>query len=269
MSETLETKITAKDMEKHLAIRYCNPEWVFLPQVRSSTGAADRIADGVAFNMYQSTGYSIVGFEIKVSRADWLSELKQMSKSNEIMKYCDKWYLVVPDAAIVKDGELPKNWGLLVLKDGKLVQKVRPVPHNPTLMPLCFIASLLRRSGDEVARIRSQYVKREDIAAEIEKARQWGYESARGYNGKQTENALKELRELVSEFEKASGVPFESWRGKQYTKSLGLYVNVAMKLNEDTLKYDLSRIEDVVKSLERAATDMRKIKNELGKEGVV
>ena len=260
-----EKKITAKDMEQHLAERYCGMEWVFLPQVRSSTGSASRIADGIAFNMYQSTGYEILGFEIKVSRGDWLSELKQMSKSNEIMGYCDKWYLVVSEPAIVKEGELPKNWGLLVLKDGKLVQKTRPIPQKPMPMPPSFTASVLRRSGDEVNKIRNQHVKREDIAAEVEAARKRGYDEARGYNGRQTEDALKSLRELVLEFEKASGLKLESWRGKEYPKTLGMYVKIAMELNERTLEYDIQHIESAVKSLERAMVEVKKVKTQLGK----
>jgi hypothetical protein len=258
-------KITAKDMENYLAQKYFCPEWVFLPQVRSSTGSANRIADGMAFNMYHSTGYDIIGFEIKVSRADWLSELKNMSKSNEIMEYCDKWFLVVPDSKIVQEGELPKNWGLLVLKDGKLVQKVRPVPQKNAPMPLSFIASILRRSGDEVTRIRNQYVKREDIAGEIEQARKRGYDDARGYNGKQTENSLKELRELVSEFEKASGTTLETWRGKEYAKSLGMYVKFAMELSDRTLEYDIRHIETAISSLQKALGDIKKVKSNLGK----
>lgn len=254
-------------MEKHLADRYCDSlQWVFLTQVRSSTGSASRIADAMAFNMFGSTGYEILGFEIKVSRSDWLSELKHMSKSNEIMSYCDKWFLVVSDAKIVQDGELPKNWGLIVLKDGKLVQKVRATPQKAEPMPMYFIASILRRSGNEIEKIRSQSVKREDIASELEQARKKGYEDARGYDGRKVDNDLKELRALVSEFEKASGTELSTWRGKEYAKTLGTYVKLAMDLNEKTLDYDTRLIESAIKSLQRAVVDIKKIKNSLGKE---
>lgn len=260
-------KVTAKDMEKHLAERYCDSrQWVFLTQVRSSTGGANRVADAMAFNMYASTGYEILGFEIKVSRSDWLSELKDMSKSNEIMSYCDKWYLVVADDKIVQDGELPKNWGLLILKNGKLLQKVRAIQRSTTPLPIEFTASILRRSGDEVTRIRGEYVKKEDIAAELEQAKKRGYEEARGYNGKQTENSLKELRELVSEFEKASGTKLENWRGKEYAKSLGMYVKFAMELTDRSLDYDIRHIEQAVSTLQRALVDVKKVKSLLGSE---
>lgn len=265
---TEEKKITAKDMENHLAERYCDSrQWVFLTQVRSSTGGASRVADAMAFNMYGSTGYEILGFEIKVSRSDFLSELKQMSKSDEIMSYCDKWYLVVPDAAMVKEGELPKNWGLLVLgKDGKLTQKVRAIATKKEPMPDYFIASILRRGGDEVERIRSQYIKREDIAGEIEAARKRGYEDARGYNGKQTEESLKRLREYVQEFEKASGISLEEWRGKEYAKSVGMYVKVALALDERSLDYQVRNIEGAIKTLQGGITEITKVKKALRNE---
>lgn len=262
-----EKKICAKDMEKYLAERYCDSrQWVFLTQVRSSTGGANRVSDAMAFNMYGSTGYEILGFEIKVSRSDWLSELKDMSKSDEIMSYCDKWYLVVPDAAIVKEGELPKNWGLLVLKGDKLIQKVRAIATRKEIMPDYFIASILRRSGDEVERIRNQYIKREDIAGEIEKAQKRGYEEARGYNGKQTEENLKRLREYVQEFEKASGISLEEWRGKEYAKSVGLYVKVALSLDERSLDYIIRNIEGAAKTLQLGLTEIAKIKKSLRAE---
>lgn len=254
--------ITSKDMEKHLAERYCDSrQWVFLTQVRSSTGGASRIADAMAFNMYGSTGYEIQGFEIKVSRADFLSELKDMSKSNEIMDYCDKWYLVVSDATIVKDGELPKNWGLLVLKDGKLVQKVRAIATKKESMPDYFIASILRRGGDEVARIRSQYIKREDVAGEIATAKKNGYEDGRGYNGKHTEEELKKLREVVSAFEEASGLTLESWRSKEYPKKLGEYVKLAMGIDENTIAHGIQSIENMIASLEKAKNEMKKMRS--------
>ena len=162
---------TEESMGKFLASRYSHPyEWVFLTQVRSSTGSANRIADAMAFNMYQSTGHEILGFEIKVSRSDWLSELKNMGKSNELMAYCDKWFLVVSDASIVKEGELPKGWGLLVLKGDKLVMKTRPTLQTTAPIPDHFLASILRRGANEVERIRSTYILKEDIESKIKEA---------------------------------------------------------------------------------------------------
>lgn len=220
----------------------------------------------MAFNMYGSTGYEILGFEIKISRSDWLNELKDMSKSDEIMSYCDKWYLVVPEEKIVQPGELPKNWGLLVLKGEKLVQKVRPMQNPTSPMPMHFIASILRKSGDEVSRIRNEHVRREDIKNEISEARKQGYEDARGYNGKRTEEELSKLRELVKIFEDASGIPFDTWRGKDNVQKIGKYVKLAMDITGDGIQYDLQRIESAARKLDGAVLAMKKIEKEFGKK---
>lgn len=258
---------TEKEMCQYLAERYCDSrQWFFLTQVRSSTGSASRIADAMAFNMYASTGYEVLGFEIKVSRSDFLSELKDMSKSNEIMHYCDKWFLVVPDETIVKEGELPKNWGLLVLKDEKLVQKVRAIATRSEPIPDYFLASILRRSGDEVERIRNQYIKREDVAGEVEAARKRGYEDGRGYNGKQTEDNLKMLREYVQEFEQASGIKLEQWRGHKYAKSLGMYVKVALDLDERSLDWNIQNLEGAIRTFQGGISEINKVKKALRAE---
>lgn len=256
-----EQKITAKDMEKYLAQRYCDSyEWVFLTQVRSSTGSANRIADAMAFNMYGSTGYEIIGFEIKVSRSDWLSELKHMGKSDELMAYCDKWYLVVSDASIVQPGELPKNWGLLVLKDGKLKQTLKPVRTKTDPIPLHFMASILRRGKDETERVKKQYIPREQIEPEIEKARQLGYEQGQGYNGKQSERLLNELRQTVTDFEEASGIEITSWRGKEWNKAVGHYVKLAMELSVRQLDSHIAQMESAVRTIQTAIKEIKKIK---------
>lgn len=55
------------------------------------------------------------GFEVKVSRADWLTEHKTGGKKSEPWRrYCDYWWMVVPNQKVIKPGELPAGWGLLV-----------------------------------------------------------------------------------------------------------------------------------------------------------
>lgn len=55
------------------------------------------------------------GFEVKVSRSDWLRELRtEGGKSHPWRSRCSHWWIVVPDRGIVRDGELPDGWGLLV-----------------------------------------------------------------------------------------------------------------------------------------------------------
>lgn len=66
------------------------------------------------------------GFEVKVSRSDWLREARtDGGKSFWWRRHCSQWWLVVSDAGLVRDGELPDGWGLLVpTKTGVLRARV-------------------------------------------------------------------------------------------------------------------------------------------------
>lgn len=130
--------------------RYCGAQrnghrWVFASHVPDAAGFdACRTADAVAMDMWASTGRELHGHEVKVSRADWLRELRQPDKAQAVAKFMDRWWLVVPDAAIVRDGELPAWWGMLVLTaEGcrvlRRAPKLRPEPLSRN-----FVAGLVR-----------------------------------------------------------------------------------------------------------------------------
>jgi hypothetical protein len=74
-----------------------------------------RRIDTVAVGLLRRTEYVIHGFEIKVSRSDLLRELADPAKSQAGAQCCDRWWLVIGGAALIRDGDaLPENWGLLV-----------------------------------------------------------------------------------------------------------------------------------------------------------
>lgn len=73
--------------------RYPAPAWCLFAEVRNGTGAArrvDRYADGIAMSMFPSRGLSVLGFEIKVDRRDWMRELAQPDKAEAIAQFCDE-----------------------------------------------------------------------------------------------------------------------------------------------------------------------------------
>lgn len=80
---------------------------------------ASRICDYMAIDLWPGVGLDsgpkLHGHEVKISRSDWLTELKDPSKAEAFAKYCDFWWLVVADKDIVKPGELPENWGLMAV----------------------------------------------------------------------------------------------------------------------------------------------------------
>lgn len=143
--------VTERDMLDLLLARY-NTErrgtiadrFVRAEHVRSTQRLgyeAVSVADFVAIDKYATT-QAIVGHEVKVSRADWLTELRDLSKAERVKRFCNQWYLVVSDAAIVKDGELPEGWGLMVKAGTKLRTKVKAPKLDPEPLTLDFTAGL-------------------------------------------------------------------------------------------------------------------------------
>lgn len=114
-------------------------------RVRSRAGFdARRTADFVAMDLWPSSGLPLHGHEIKVSRSDWLRELKDPSKAEEFIPYMNHWWLVIADAGMVRDGELPEGWGLMAMR-GIELHVVRKAPRRDALpMPATRIAALLR-----------------------------------------------------------------------------------------------------------------------------
>lgn len=139
-------------LDRYTAIRKGTiaDRWVRAEHVKSSLGYSDgdRIADFIAGDKYGG-GYAgeklaLHGHEVKVSRSDWLTELRDPTKANAIKRYMHHWWLVVPDASIVKPGELPEGWGLLAPDaTGKLRAKKSAPRLQPEAPPLAFIISLM------------------------------------------------------------------------------------------------------------------------------
>lgn len=84
------------------------------------------------------------GHEVKVSRSDWLQELADPSKAESWKRHCDRWWLVAPDG-VVRPGELPDGWGLLVPSGAGLRAKVMAPRLDPVPMSAHTRASFLRR----------------------------------------------------------------------------------------------------------------------------
>ncbi|MGL5442043.1 MAG: hypothetical protein ACRDDJ_06215, partial [[Mycobacterium] stephanolepidis] len=149
---------TERDMLDLLLDRYTNvrrgtiaDRWVRAEHVASDLGhrrcGLTKVADFIAADKYPGSPYgsalALHGHEVKVSRADWLAELRAPEKSHTIKRYMHYWWLVVPDPGIVKATELPEDWGLLVKSGGKLRAKV-PAPRlEPDPTPLDFTIALM------------------------------------------------------------------------------------------------------------------------------
>lgn len=188
--------------------RFAAPEHAILFEVANGTGAAVRTyTDAVVMGLFPSRGLTLYGIEMKVSRGDWLRELKRPQKAEGIFRFMDGWYVAVGDEKIVHEGELPPTWGLLVAKDGKLDTKVKapPLTAEPVTRP--FLAAMLRRASE--AEHRAVVLPEKEALA---RARQAGREEGRKSENEAAITKLTELQQCVAAFEAASGLKIADHR---------------------------------------------------------
>lgn len=156
---------TERTMLDRLNLRYSKangngPRYTRAEHVKVSAGFdARRICDYMAFDLWTGgwgasrVGPLLHGHEVKVSRADWLTELKDPSKAEAFSRFCDYWWLVVSDRKIVHDGELPEGWGLMVASGASVriliqAERLTPVPLTRDLQ-----ATLMRATAKTAARL--------------------------------------------------------------------------------------------------------------------
>jgi hypothetical protein len=97
------------------AIHASQSEWLFFRELRVGTGRRNNGAqrlDAFALNTLPHTAMKRVCYEVKTSRADFLTELKHPLKRRISMRYSNDFYFVTP-AAMVKVNEIPAECGLI------------------------------------------------------------------------------------------------------------------------------------------------------------
>lgn len=242
---------TASGILERLDRSYMAPEWVVMREVAPVTGGGTRYADAVAVNTYSSRGYAIHGFEVKVSRADWLRELRAPEKAEPVMRYCDAWFVVTPKD-IVKDGELPVGWGHLVATPRGL-RRAAPSRLKPQAITRAFFVSLVRRSFESLDRHAARMVasERSQMQTQIKMQVDRLVEQQR----RQDTKALNAWQELQA----ATGLTLDPWGGPPV-----FVVKLAMALEHLCGKFDssgdpviLKRLLDTADVAERTAAQLR------------
>jgi len=198
--------MNTKEVKEALKLKYESNEWALLFEVRNFTGyssSQQRYADAIAMNLWPSRGLSVLGFEIKVSRSDWLNELKKPEKADPIIKYCDYFYLVVGDKNIVKGGELPDNWGLMI-PFGKNRLKIKKDAPKLDSKPLDrgFIASMMRQAMNQLT-MENEIRKR--VKEKIDERTKY-LENIYINERQRLENEIDVMRKAIRDFSDATGV---------------------------------------------------------------
>ena len=248
--------LTTKDVLARLKQR-CGQEYAVLTEVGNATGARQtRYADALGMCLWPSRGLELHGYEIKVSRADWLKELKSPAKADAIAKYCDRWWIVAGVKGIVIPSEMPQPWGLIEpTGDGlRVVKQAEQLPATP--VDRAFLAAIFRRAVEQSADVES-------LKAAEKAGRDAGYkngfaagkaQASRDHKGDdELRKADDELRKAVDEFERASGVRIEAYAGQHYGKEFQAFL-----LKEHTIPQRmLTKLQNVLDDLSASVEKLK------------
>lgn len=118
-------------------------------------------------NLWPSSQFRSIAYEIKVSRSDFMREMKDPSKRAHAENHAGECFFVAPNG-LVRVDEVPEGWGLLECTSGGLRQVKAATQRKIAPWPLSFMASIARRSAEPVTRVEPALWKYagEEITAE-------------------------------------------------------------------------------------------------------
>jgi len=259
---------TTADLLSALRRRYSAPDHALIVEVPDATGyGKQRTADAVAMSLWPSRGLEVFGFELKASRSDWMRERDDGSKAERIARYCDRWWLVVADEAIVKAGELPPTWGMLAPAPARAGTDpaLRIVVEAPKLSPepidRSFLAALFRTLN------KAESVPRHEHEAAVAKAREEARETEfLHYRSavERAEEAAQRLRDDIAGFEKASGIRIsDGWtRGEEVGAALKLLLSGGALQRLGILRGIQRNVENMQHELARQIAALEAIEDE-------
>lgn len=150
----LRNRVAAKFGKRSEALSY--PEHItlyevpFLGRVRPGYELSGRQSrqryDVLAIGIWPSSAGLVHGFELKVSRADLLHELKDLSKSEHAATNVDRFWLVLGDKSLIREGDpIPESWGIMV-PYGRGLTKLKDAAEQPGLMSRSLVAGIATRA---------------------------------------------------------------------------------------------------------------------------
>ena len=145
---------TAQRVVKALHHKHPRPNWVYFPEMRIGTGYgkdAEQRIDAWAMNLMPSNHFVRYAYEVKVSRADYLVEMKKPWKRKHALLVSNHFYFATPKG-LIQPAELPAECGLIeIMENGYPHIKVHAPWRDAMPVNMRFLASVCRRV-DELER---------------------------------------------------------------------------------------------------------------------
>lgn len=243
-----ESKIKTEELTERLRSRYPAPKYAFVTGVPDGTGwDKKRTADAIAMGCWKSVEIELQGFEVKVSRADWRKELKDLNKSAAFQKHCHRWWIVA-SKGIVKLEEMPAEWGLIEPHgDGLTIKKAASLTA-PEPVSFMFLAGMLRRA----VAVGLSEKERHEIERRAFSDAMSRMENADPDTHAALLRSLEITNKSISDFEKLSGIPLKGYNGGQIGREF-----VEFKKFKDSLRPGyLGRITDLANSIAESSKEL-------------
>lgn len=248
----MQSAITAHDIKQRLREKYPLAEgWITMDEV--TPPKTQRRFDMVSIMGWGSRGHEVLGFEIKISRSDWLRELKEPAKAEPLVSLCTRWWIVAPPG-VVEAAELPPAWGLLVIHP----EQIRTGKQAPTLEPPAWSDAVWRcMLLRQATRTNREPTEQDKALAEKWRA---GFDAGK----KQAEDdaawdkkRVEELEGIIRQAEEVTGVQLMRWAD---FPALGKAMSVLRDGSRQSMASDLERRSEAVR---RAGIQMRRAAREL------
>ena len=148
-----------KSLRKRHGTTGAAAEWAFFEELRLGTGYQstkekaiginpEQRLDAWAINLYPSNKFLKVTYEVKVSRSDFLHEIKHPEKRQQGLWVSNEFYFVTP-AGLVERKEVPTECGLIYVYDNDRSRLIVRAPLRKTddYATWRFFASIARRTA--------------------------------------------------------------------------------------------------------------------------
>lgn len=254
-----EKPITAVELAQALRLRYpLEKGWLVMTEATPPVqrGKTARRFDVVVISLWKSMGLHVHGYEIKVSRSDWLRELENPEKANMLRQYCTAFWAVAPRGLIAQT-EMPVGWGLLEgTRNAKGVQLRKAIQAQQTIAEgwddqfwQCMLLRAVHRDEQEITQRVNDVIKARGLVIPAPAPRP-----------SYTDVKYNELLGRVKDYEKASGI---SIYGAVTTPThIGKLVRL---LSESETAWTIRSVENLKTRLQEQMKNLDTLGKELGK----
>lgn len=104
--------------------------------------AMRRRIDVLAVGQWRAVAGDLIGFEVKATRSDLQTELRDPLKAEAGARYCHRWWLVLPSLDLIAGLTLPDRWGVLVRRGPGLGIARQAATVTPDPLPPRLLASI-------------------------------------------------------------------------------------------------------------------------------